>query len=62
MEQNMDKAICRCRKVFLADLEEAVNNGASSFEEVVEVTGIGKGCGRCKKQAQEVTEYFIHRK
>lgn len=62
METTMDKAICRCRKVYYSDLEAAVNNGATTFEEVQEVTRVGKGCGRCKKQAQEITEHIISQK
>ena len=59
MEANMDKAICRCKKVFYQDLEQAVANGATSFEEVQEATKIAKGCGRCLKQAEEVVEHLL---
>lgn len=61
MEQSkMDKAVCRCKKVFFEDLENAVANGASTFEEVQEVTKVAKGCGRCKKHAEEVVQYIMN--
>jgi NAD(P)H-nitrite reductase large subunit len=39
--------ICGCRKVTREDLENAIKNGAKSFEEVQEITKVGTGCGRC---------------
>ena len=62
MEQKMDKAICRCKKVYFDDLENAIENGASTFEEVQEATKVGTGCKRCVKQAQEVVEHLLNKK
>ena len=30
-------------------IEAAIRNGADSLQEVMEVTGAGKGCGKCKE-------------
>lgn len=62
MELNKEKAICRCKSVFYQDLENAVENGATTFEEVQEVTKIAKGCGRCAKEAKEVVEHILKTK
>lgn len=53
------KVICRCKNVFFEDIETAVKEGASTFEEVQEKTKIATGCGRCLKQAQEITDFLI---
>ncbi|WP_242841315.1 (2Fe-2S)-binding protein [Lachnoclostridium phytofermentans] len=62
MEINKEKAICRCKNVFYHDIEKAVKNGASTFEEVQEVTNISTGCGRCEKEAREIVEHIIKTK
>lgn len=36
-------------------IEDAVRNGASTLQEVMDQTGAGKGCGKCK----EFLEYLI---
>lgn len=53
------KVICRCKNVFFEDIEAAIKEGASTFEEVQEKTKISTGCGRCLKQAQEVTDFLL---
>lgn len=58
-KKDMSKLICYCKKVNYEDLEQAVANGAKTFEEVQEVTKIAKGCGRCKKQAEEIVAHII---
>lgn len=61
-QKDMSKAVCRCKKVFFEDLEKAVADGATTFEEVQEVTKVGKGCRRCVKNAQEITEHLLKNK
>ncbi|WP_167959093.1 (2Fe-2S)-binding protein [Anaerosporobacter faecicola] len=58
---NYDKAICRCRKVTFEDIEQAVDNGATSFEEVQKETKVATGCGRCVKQAMEITNHLLQK-
>lgn len=53
------KVICRCKKVYFEDIENAIKEGASSFEEVQEKTKISTGCGRCSKQAEEITSFLL---
>lgn len=54
-----NKAICRCRNVYFEDIENAIKEGASSFEEVQQKTKVAGGCGRCIKQAQEITSFLL---
>jgi len=42
-----NKVVCGCFKVTVQDLNNAVKNGANSFEEVQAATKIGTGCGNC---------------
>lgn len=44
---NPNKKACTCRDVTYAQLEQAVQSGASSFEEVQALTNCSKSCGRC---------------
>jgi len=48
---------CICMGIKLIKILEAIENGASSFEEIAGITGIGKGdCGgkRCAKKVKEL--------
>ena len=29
-------------------IEDAIRNGADTLQQVIDVTGAGKGCGKCK--------------
>ncbi|MGN1412479.1 MAG: bacterioferritin-associated ferredoxin [Oscillospiraceae bacterium] len=44
---NDDTIICSCLGVTVEDVKNAVKNGAKSFEEVQEITGLGTACGDC---------------
>lgn len=50
MDNNLNEVVldkltktCRCRAISRAKIKEAIKNGASTFEEVKEITGAGKG-------------------
>ena len=48
---------CICMGIKLNRILEAIENGATSFEEVARMTGIGRGdCGgkRCGRKVEEV--------
>lgn len=51
---------CICMGIKLIKILEAIDNGATSFEEVAEMTGIGKGdCGgkRCAKKVTDLLSF-----
>jgi bacterioferritin-associated ferredoxin len=50
------KAGCICKGVKLIRLIEAIENGAATFSEVAEVTGIGDGPCRGKRCRKKVAE------
>lgn len=50
-----DKKACECRNVTYGKIEDAIKQGARSFEEVQQLTGCGKSCGKC----QEFIRYLV---
>ncbi len=46
-EKESPRPLCYCKQVTEEDVIRAIDNGASTFEEVRQVTGIGGG-GQCK--------------
>ena len=47
-----EKIACNCKNITYGMIEDAIQNGASSYEEVEELLKFGTGCGQCKE--------FIH--
>ena len=47
-----DKLACSCKDVTYGMIEDAIRNGASSYEELEAKLRFGTGCGKCKE--------FIH--
>ena len=47
-----DKVACNCKNITYGMIEDAIRNGASSYEEVEKQLRFGTGCGKCRK--------FIH--
>jgi len=44
---NENQIVCGCYKVTVQDLNNAIKNGAKTFEEVQAITKVGTGCGNC---------------
>ena len=61
---NILTSVCGCKKVSLADVVNAVKNGADTVDKVGEVTGAGTGvdadtgepCGKCKILIQNIID------
>ena len=52
---NRSKEACHCKNVTYGMIEDAVRSGADTLQQVMDVTGAGKGCGKCK----DFLEYLI---
>ena len=52
---NRSKEACHCKNVTYGMIEDAIRNGADTLQQVMDVTGAGKGCGKCK----DFLEYLI---
>ena len=53
---NRNKTACNCKNVTYGRIEEAIKNGAKSYEEVEAKLRFGTGCGKCK----EFIKYLIN--
>ena len=49
---NRHKTACNCKNITYGMIEDAIKNGASSYEEVEEILRFGTGCGQCKEFIQ----------
>lgn len=56
------KVVCGCYNVTVQDLNNAIKNGAKSFEEVQEITKVGTGCGKCINSNKELVNELIIKK
>lgn len=54
--------VCGCFKVTVQDLNNAIKNGAKSFEEVQAVTKVGTGCGKCVESNKVLVNELLLRK
>ncbi|WP_228731223.1 (2Fe-2S)-binding protein [Clostridium zeae] len=57
-----NKVVCGCYKVTVQDLNNAIKNGAKSFEEVQDITKVGTGCGKCINGNKELVNELIIKK
>lgn len=55
---NLDKVVCYCMNVTSGMIKNAVDNGASTLEEVQSATGAGTVCGSCLDNVQRLVEQF----
>ena len=56
---DMDKIVCSCYSVTNGMIKEAVENGATTLEEVQDATDAGTACGACLDDIQRLVEHFV---
>ncbi len=49
-----DFLVCTCMGVMQSDIQDAIKNGAKSFESLSESLGVGTGCSSCVAQVEEI--------
>ena len=54
-----NKVVCGCFKVTEQDLNNAIKNGAQSFEDVQAVTKVGTGCGKCVESNKKLVDVLL---
>jgi NifU-like protein len=52
--------ICQCLNITDKDIEEAVKDGARTWEGLQARTKIGTVCGKCRVKAEELVHEFVH--
>lgn len=63
-ENRMDnnKVVCGCFNVTVQDLNNAIKNGAKSFDDVQAATKVGTGCGNCVENNKTLVDEILLRK
>lgn len=56
---NLDKIVCNCLSVTNGMIKDAVDSGASTLEEVQEITGASTVCGACTEDVKRLIEQFV---
>lgn len=56
---NQTDVVCECQSVTYKDLEEAIKNGATTFDEVQEITKVGTGCQECLPSVRELIDNML---
>ena len=59
--EKYNKNVCNCRQISFEKIEDSINKGAKSFEEVVEETKATKGCGRCKSYVEDIVKSKLNK-
>jgi nitrogen fixation NifU-like protein len=60
IEKEKATIICQCMNVTDKDIDNAVRNGARTFEELQYQTKISSVCGQCREEAEEYLHQSIH--
>lgn len=56
---DLDKIVCTCQNITNGMIKDAVYDGASTLEEVQEITGAGTVCGACVEDVQHLVDQFV---
>ena len=56
---DMEKIVCNCYSITNGAIKEAVENGATTLEEVQEATNAGNACGACLDQLKQAVSTFV---
>lgn len=56
---DLDEIICDCLSITSGDIKKVVDDGASTLEEVQELTEVGTVCGACIDRVQSLIELFV---
>ena len=54
-----DDEVCMCMGLTAGHIRELVENGATSIEEILEMTGAGSICGECTGIAVAVAREYL---
>ncbi len=54
------KVICQCMNVTDKDIEEAIKDGVTTYEELQFRTKCGTSCGECKEETLELMHQYEH--
>lgn len=50
----IDKLICSCVRIYQSDIENAIENGARTFNDIQQMTNAGTSCGNCRPPVEKI--------
>ena len=53
------RLVCECLNVTETDIQEAIMEGADTFEKLQEITKVSTGCGKCKPQVLQLLKKYV---
>lgn len=59
MDNSKDDLVCICNSVSYRQIEEAVDNGAKNYEDILETTHAGSVCGGCIERIEEILDRIV---
>ncbi len=59
MVNENDTVVCRCKKITIGKIKEAVKNGCETVDELVEKTGCCTACGNCESEIQAIMDLLV---
>ncbi len=59
IKQKETRIVCECMGVTEADIEEAVKQGDTTFEQLQNRTKIGTGCGECIENVRKLMHHYL---
>ncbi len=59
IESSKSRIVCECLNVNELDIQEAVLDGADTFEKLQEHTKVSTGCGKCKPEVLKLLKKYI---
>lgn len=51
--------ICHCNQITYETIKKAIDNGATSVEDITDITDAGNACGYCIETLEEIIEELI---
>lgn len=51
--------VCICKSVSYGQIEEAIHNGAQTYEDILEETEAGSVCGGCIERIDEILDRLV---
>ena len=58
--KDKNEPICICNNVSFRQIEECVDEGAVTYEDILERTGAGSVCGGCIERIEGILTNLIH--
>lgn len=55
-KQQSDYLVCTCMGVMHSDISSAIDQGASTFQELSDQLGVGTGCSSCVEEVKMILE------